>query len=149
MSISRCPHCGTTLQITENEFRRGSLPLAPWFFGFEYRSRTEILGLPLVHLAFGYSPHTGLPRLAKGVIAIGNFALGFIAIGGIATGGFVISGIGLGVFVLAGIAMGWAAIGGIAIGVVFALGGLALSFHYATGGLPLILLVGGPSSRRE
>ena len=139
MSLMRCPHCGTTLEITESESLNRSRPVAPWFFGFEYRSRTEILGLPLIHLAFGYNPRTGLPRLAKGVVAIGNVALGFIAVGGIAAGGFVISGIGMGFFALAGIAIGGVAVGGIAIGAAFALGGLAFSLQHAIGGLPVML----------
>jgi hypothetical protein len=55
-----------------------SYPSIPWMFGFEYRSKRELFGLPLIHVAFGYNPHTGLPRLARGVIAIGNFALGVV-----------------------------------------------------------------------
>ena len=107
--------------------------------GFEHRSKYEIFGLPLVHVAFGYDPRSGLPRIARGIIAIGNSALGVVAIGGIAAGGVVLSGIGLGLLVIAGIAVGWIAVGGIAIGTAFALGGLAISFGRVTGGLPLIL----------
>jgi hypothetical protein len=118
----------------------------PWLFGFEYRSSSTLWGLPLIHIATGYNPNTGLPRLACGVIAIGNFAIGIIAVGGVAVGCFVLSGIGLGIGVLAGIAIGWSTIGGIAIGAVFALGGLAVSFGNAIGGLPLLLYLGRVSS---
>ena len=133
-----CPHCGKMIQI----YTTGSTSpgfLFPWRLGFEYRTQTRLFGLPLIHVAFGYNPHTGLPRLARGIIAVGNFAIGLVAIGGIAVGGFVLSGIGLGIGVLAGIAVGWTAIGGIAFGITFALGGLAISFRHAFGGLPLIL----------
>ena len=95
----------------------------------------------MLHVAIGFNPGTGLPRLARGVIAIGNFALGVIAIGGMAAGGFVISGIGVGLGVIAGIAVGWTAVGGIALGASFALGCLDLSFGSTVGGLPLILNV--------
>jgi hypothetical protein len=134
-----CPHCGKSLQITAAEPNRPGFTLSPWLFGFEYSSDIEFLGLPLLHVAFGYSPHTGLPRLARGIFAIGNFAIGVVAIGGIAAGGFVLSGIGLGVLVLGGIAVGWLAVGGIAVGITFALGGLSISLRHAIGGLPLIL----------
>jgi len=139
-----CPHCGQPLShkgIVSNDPTYSPLP---WMIGFEYRSQGKLLGLPLLHVALGINPRTGLPHLAHGVIAIGNFALGAVAIGGLAVGGFVISGIGLGFIVIAGIAIGWAALGGIALGVAFALGGLALSLGHAIGGLPVNLTLALP-----
>lgn len=134
-----CPHCGKPLQIKGTEPNGLTYPPMPLMFGFEYRSKQQLFGLPLLHVALGYSPHTGLPRFARGIIAIGNFALGVVAIGGIAVGGIVLSGIGLGVLVIAGIAVGWISIGGLAVGIAFALGGLAVSIDHAIGGLPLLL----------
>jgi hypothetical protein len=134
-----CPHCGKALQITTSDVDSTVFPSSLWLFGFEYRSQSELFGFPWLHIAFGYNPHTGLPRLARGIIAIGNFAIGLIAVGGIAAGGFVLSGIGFGFLTLAGIAVGWVSVGGIAIGAAFALGGLALSLWHAKGGIPLIL----------
>src|SRR5947207_2815150 len=55
-------------------------------FGFEYRSRQMLWGLPLVHIAFGLNPATGSKRVARGIIAIGDMAKGVIAMGGIAMG---------------------------------------------------------------
>jgi hypothetical protein len=49
-------------------------------FGYEYRSPVSIAGWPLIHIASGYDPATLKPRVAKGVIAIGNVALGGMAI---------------------------------------------------------------------
>lgn len=138
MMGSCCPHCGKEFQFIAQETNSNKFPISNLLFGFEYRSRSELFGFPLLHVAFGYNPRTGLPRLARGIIAIGNFAIGLIAIGGIAAGGFVLSGIGFGFLILAGIAIGWISVGGIAIGAAFALGGLALSFDRALGGLPLI-----------
>jgi hypothetical protein len=140
-----CPHCRLPLQTQGAELDAASHTPIPWMFEFEYRSKGNLLGLPWFHVAVGINPLTGLPRLARGVIAIGNFAVGVVAIGGIAAGGFVISGIGFGLGVIAGIAIGWAALGGIALGAAFALGGLALSFGSAIGGLPFILTLALPS----
>ena len=134
-----CPHCGRPPRFEVSDSTVSKPPPVPWFFGLEFRSKVEFFSIPLLHVATGFNPHTGLPRLARGIIAIGNFAVGVVAIGGIACGGFAISGIGVGVVVIAGVALGWAAIGGLAVGLVFALGGLAVSSGYAFGGLPLII----------
>lgn len=130
-----CPHCGKRFWVEAGT----SVNPSPWMFGFEYRSRQELFGLPLIHVATGINPYTGLPRLARGIIAIGNFAVGVVAVGGLAAGGLVLSGIGAGLMTLAGIAVGWIAVGGLAVGAAFALGGLAVSYGYAVGGLPLII----------
>ena len=129
----KCRYCGEYL-----DGRQIAVTGPVWWYS-EYRTQTEIWGWPLVHIAGGVNPRTGLPRLAKGFIAIGNFAVGVIALGGFAVGGFTIAGIGLGIFVLAGIAFGVFAYGGIAVGILLALGGLAVSIDYAFGGLSLSL----------
>jgi len=133
----KCRYCGEFLtEIPDN--RKGSFSCSPGFFwGYEYRSEAEVLGWPLVHVAYGANPRTGLPQVARGILAIGNFAIGLIAIGGFAIGGFTIAGIGLGLLIFGGIALGGVAIGGIAAGLFFALGGLAISGGLAVGGLTL------------
>lgn len=50
------------------------------FLGYEYKSKTTLWGLPLLHIHFGFE----FCR-AKGIIAIGNVATGWIAPGGIAS----------------------------------------------------------------
>jgi hypothetical protein len=107
----------------------------PW--GYEYRSPVELGGWPLLHVAQGIDPRTGLPRVARGIIAIGNIAIGLVAVGGVAAGGFVIGGIGLGLFVFGGLALGGIAFGGLALALFLAVGGAALSMMYAVGGLAL------------
>ncbi len=68
----------------------------PTYVGYEFRSRLEILGWPLVHVTKGYDPLTGKPRVSKGVIAIGEIAIGVFALGGLAVGGIAVGGLGLG-----------------------------------------------------
>jgi len=110
-----CPNCGYS---TGN---RG-LPL----YTYEYRSETELFGLPLVHIVCGpgFNPATGRPRVAKGIIAIGNIAVGGIALGGLS----------IGVVSLGGLALGVAAFGGLAIGLLLAMGGMAIGYVAIGGG---------------
>jgi len=105
-------------------------------YGREYRSNTEIWGLPLVHIATGIDPKTGKKRIAKGIIAIGDLAFGLVAIGGGAVGGVAIGGGAIGGFALGGGAIGSLAVGGGALG-LFAFGGGAIGLLVALGGLAL------------
>ncbi len=107
----------------------------PTYVGYEFRSRLEILGWPLVHVTKGYDPLTGKRRVSKGVIAIGEIAIGVFALGGLAVGGIAVGGLGLGVFALGGLAIGGIAAGGIALGAAAAVGGVAYSLMYAIGAL--------------
>jgi len=102
-----CPHCGYTV---------GGTTLA----GYEYRSRTRLFGIPLVHVVFGcgINPLTGRVRPAKGIIAVGHISIGVIAVGGFA----------LGPISIGGLAIGLLAIGGCALGAILAIGGMALGF---------------------
>ena len=54
--------------------------------GYEYRSPLAIGGWPLLHVCAGFDPVTMRPRVAKGVIAIGNIAVGVVAIAGMSCG---------------------------------------------------------------
>jgi hypothetical protein len=105
-------------------------------FGFEYRSRRVLWGLPVLHVAFGLDPATGRKRVAKGIIAIGDVAKGVVAVGGVAMGGFALGGFSIGILPVAGCAIGLFAIGGLAIGLVAAYGGLAFG-TIAMGGMAL------------
>jgi len=119
-----CPHCGHPLE--------GGLP-ALW--RWEYRSKTEYLGLPLVHIVYGpaWDPRTGRPRVAKGIVAVGPVAVGFVAFGGMSLGVLALGGMALGVVALGGLSVGVGlALGGLAIGTV-AIGGGAVGY-YALGG---------------
>ncbi|HEY7241745.1 MAG TPA: hypothetical protein VH600_21405 [Burkholderiales bacterium] len=63
-----CPHCGAPYPARE-----------VWDgVGFEYKSRLEIAGWPLLHISFKYRDRR--PVVARGVIAIGQFACGLVCI---------------------------------------------------------------------
>ena len=64
-----CPNCGAPYPAKEK-----------WDgWGFEYKSKTTIMGLPLLHISFKYRPNK-MPVPAKGIISIGQFGIGIINI---------------------------------------------------------------------
>jgi hypothetical protein len=104
-------------------------------FGYEYKSTATVGGWPLIHICTGVDPATMRPKVAKGVVAIGNVSVGGLAIGGLACGVLAIGGGAFGILLaLGGAALGsGVSVGGLAIGSV-ALGGGAIGFLYAIGG---------------
>lgn len=74
-------------------------------WGYEYRSATEVLGLPLVHVSFKFRSNR-VPVPARGIIAIGQFAAGVVTvsqfgIGVVSVGQFAIAGWALAQFAAA------------------------------------------------
>jgi hypothetical protein len=64
-----CPNCGAPFPATDK-----------WDgWGFEYKSGTIVVGLPLLHISFKHRPNR-LPVPAKGIMAIGQFACGIITV---------------------------------------------------------------------
>lgn len=64
-----CPQCGAPFPAR-----------ARWDgWGYEYKSRFTLAGLPLVHVSFKYRPNRA-PVVARGVIAVGQFACGIVCI---------------------------------------------------------------------
>jgi hypothetical protein len=83
-SAAACPQCGAPFPAR-----------AKWDgYGFEYRSGLAIGSLPLIHISFKYRANR-IPVVARGVIAIGQFACGVVCIS------VCISQFSFGVFVLA------------------------------------------------
>ena len=103
--------------------------------GFEYRSSASIGSWPLIHICAGMDPVTMRPRVARGVVAIGNIAVGGIAIAGLSCGLVTVGGLSCGLLAaLGGLAVGLGlSVGGLAIGSI-AIGGAAVGFVYAIGG---------------
>ena len=90
-----CPHCGAPYPAKEN-----------WDgWGFEYKAKATIAGLPLLHISFKYKPNR-VPVPAKGIIAIGQFACGVFTlsqfgIGLVSVSQFTIAGYALAQFAVA------------------------------------------------
>lgn len=94
-----CPNCGAPYPARDK-----------WDgWGYEYRSKAEILGLPLVHVSFKYRP-SRRPVVAKGIIAVGQFGVGLINISQFGIGLFSLSQFTLGGFALAQFAIAWSLI---------------------------------------
>jgi len=64
-----CPNCGAPGPAREK--------LDGW--GYEYKSSIKLLGLPLLHISFKFTPEL-VPVPAKGIIAIGQFGIGVVNI---------------------------------------------------------------------
>jgi hypothetical protein len=91
-----CPGCGAPFPAREK-----------WDgYGFEYRSQATILGLPLLHVSFKYRPNR-VPVPARGVIAIGQFAVGIVTISQFGVGLLSVSQFTVAGFALAQFAVAW------------------------------------------
>ena len=85
-----CPNCGAP--------RPASPQWDGW--GIEYQTKTKLFGLPLVHVSFKFSPNF-LPVPAKGIIAIGQFAVGVVNISQFGIGIFSLSQFTIGMYAIA------------------------------------------------
>jgi len=125
---------------------------------FEYRTKTRLFGLPLVHIRLGATWASQREAVKAwiaiaddaaigGIFAFGGMAIAPICIGGFGVGGVVFGGFGAGVLCYAGFAVGvWVvggmvsglmAVGGCAFGWKAAVGGIAIAHQFAQGGVAL------------
>lgn len=75
-----CPKCGAPFPAKDK-----------WDgWGFEYKSKATLFGLPILHVSFKYRSNR-MPVPAKGIIAIGQFGCGVLAITQFGVGLFSIS----------------------------------------------------------
>ena len=116
-----CPHC------------QAPRPAQSTFHGEgrEWKTAATWLGAPLVHVAFGMDA-TGRPRVARGVIALGQRAVGGVAIGIVATGFLAIGGLAFGLVSAGIVAVGAMAALGVNAFAPWACGVVAISWS-ATG----------------
>ncbi len=119
---ANCPYCGAPFPAKKKWLGRG----------FEWKSKQTFYGYPFVHVAFGRDAQNRI-RVAKGVIAIGQFGIGLITFAQFGIG--LLFGFGQFILGLTGIAqiaitalcgVGQFASGYIAVG-QFALGYYALA----------------------
>lgn len=106
-----CPHCGAPRPADQDW--KGT--------GYEWKSAQTYFGYPLVHIAYGKDQH-GKRRVARGIIAIGQFGVGLITV---AQFGFGLV-FGFGQFIIAPLALAQFA-GAVLVGVgQFATGYIAI-----------------------
>ena len=91
-----CPNCGAPYPAK-----------AKWNgWGFEYKSKTRMMWLPLLHISFKYRPNK-IPVPAIGIIAIGQFGIGIINISQFGVGIISISQFTIAVYALAQFAIAY------------------------------------------
>ena len=89
-----CPNCGAPRPAKQN-----------WDgWGYEYKSKLAIGNLPLLHISFKYRPNR-MPVVARGIIAIGQFAVGAVTIAQVGIGIVSISQLAVGVWALGQLAV--------------------------------------------
>ncbi|MFA6034656.1 MAG: hypothetical protein WC889_17285 [Myxococcota bacterium] len=103
-----CPRCGAPFPANN--------AWSGW--GYEWRSKTSVMGWPLVHVAVGRDAK-GKLRVARGVVAIGQFAIGIITLAQF--------GVGL-LFGLGQFTAGVVTVGQFALGGLFGLGQFATGY---------------------
>lgn len=129
MALIDCPECGASISEKAVACPKCGHPMKPmadltlltrkFIRGYEWRSKTEIYGWPLIHIAIGRNKETGGLLVAKGIIAIGQFGIGVITIAQFGIGALF----GLGQFV-----GGIFAVGQFALGIYFGLGQFATGY---------------------
>src|SRR3989304_9324071 len=91
-----CPQCGAPCPARER-----------WDgWGFEYKSKETILGLPLLHISFKFRPNL-VPVPARGIIAIGQFACGVFTLSQFGIGIVSVSQFTIAVYALAQFAVAY------------------------------------------
>lgn len=117
-------------------------------YHYEYKSKKQICGIPLVHINIGSGIYRAkgiiaIGITAQGVVAIGVSSVGIIAFGAVTVGLLAMGALAAGLLSFAGVAVGLVACGGVAVGGM-AIGGLAVG-EYALGGAAIggKLAVGG------
>ena len=94
-----CPNCGAPYPAKEK-----------WDgWGYEYKSNLTFFGLPFLHISFKYRAN-GKPVVAKGIIAIGQFAYGIVTISQFGIGFFSVSQFTIAAYALAQIGVAYSLI---------------------------------------
>ncbi|NLV45022.1 MAG: zinc ribbon domain-containing protein [Candidatus Hydrogenedentes bacterium] len=115
-NAAACPQCGAPRPAK-----------ASWNgYGFEYKSKASIGSLPLLHISFKYRPNM-LPVPARGVIAIGQFAVGIITIAQFGIGAACLSQFAAGIWAVGQFCLAWSFVGQLGLYLHKGVGMLAVS----------------------
>ena len=97
--------------------------------GFDWRSETTLLGLPLIHISWGLDENRR-KRVSKGIIAIGQYGSGGLVIAQFGAGIVCISQFGVGVVAITQFGVALAAISqfGVAVAGIFQFGVCIVGF---------------------
>lgn len=127
-----CPQCGAP--------RPAEAEWDGW--GFEYRSRAEIRGWPLLHVCFKYKNFRPVP--ARGIIAVGQFGVGVVTIAQFGAGVFSLGQFTVAVYAVAQFAAAYAAVAQVGLvvdrgwgQVIFTLRDLLPLLEFPAGGVSL------------
>jgi len=99
-----CPQCGARVPAKERSDGRG----------FEYRSKATLFGLPWLHISFKYR-RNWLPVPAKGIFAIGQFAIGIFTLAQFGIGVISVSQVAVAGYALAQVAVAYSMIAHVGI----------------------------------
>jgi hypothetical protein len=94
-----CPHCGAPYPAREK--------FDGW--GYEYKSKAMLFGLPLLHVSFKYRPNR-VPVVARGIVAIGQFGCGVVTVSQFGIGLFSVGQLAIAGFALAQIGVAYSLI---------------------------------------
>lgn len=111
---------------------------------FEYKSKTTLFGIPLVHVKLGRAKGifavglmaTGFVSfgfLSIGLMSLGLLSLGLLSFGTISLGALSAGAVSIGIIAVGGVAFGVFTVGGLSIG-MYSLGGCAIASKIAFGG---------------
>ena len=94
-----CPSCGAPY------------PARPKWdgWGFEYKSKARLIGLPLLHVSFKYRPNK-TPVVAVGVVSVGQFGAGIFNVSQFGIGVFSVSQFTVAVYAVAQFALAYSCI---------------------------------------
>ena len=86
MTLVNCPECKAQISDKAHSCPKCGYPIwpvaiRPWAaWGFEWKSKQQLMGWPLVHITIGFNRSTGRLLVSRGIIAIGQFGVGVITL---------------------------------------------------------------------
>jgi len=117
-----CPSCGAPFPAKEK-----------WDgWGFEYKSEATFLGLPWIHISFKFRPNR-VPVPARGVIAIGQFAVGIFTLSQFGVGLVSVSQFTIAAYALAQFAIAYSLVAQFGIYIHEGYGQLVISLNELIG----------------